>query len=301
MNYLVTGATGFIGRHLVEFLLAHGHSVNYLARHRSKTLDSRAAFHCWNPGDMPPLSSVPRVDAVINLAGEPVAQRWNAEIKQRIYASRVEGTRQLVSAIAGLRHRPSVLVSASAVGYYGNRGDEVLTESSPPGQDFLARVCVEWEQEALRARDSNLRVATVRIAAVLGRDGGALKQMLPSFRLGLGGQFGSGRQWMPWIHVHDLVRLLVFAAETESASGALNGGSPEAVTNAQFTKALARTLHRPALLRIPRFAMRLALGEASDFLFASLRVVPEAARHAGFTFEYPQLDVALEHLLGRMV
>jgi uncharacterized protein (TIGR01777 family) len=297
MNYLVAGATGFIGRHLVEFLLSRGDSVNYLGRRRSRSMDSRAAFHCWNPGEAPPLASVPRLDAVINLAGEPVAQRWNAEVKQRIYTSRVDRTRQLVSAIAGLKYKPAVLVSASAVGYYGDRGDEMLTENSAPGSDFLAKVCVDWEHEAMQARESGLRVVIVRIATVLGRDGGALKKMLLPFRLGLGGRFGNGRQWVPWIHVQDLVRLLVFAAEDTSASGALNGSSPESVTNARFTAALARAAHRPAILPVPKFALKLVLGEAAEFLFASLRVVPEATESAGFQFEYPQLQSALKELL----
>lgn len=297
MNYLITGATGFIGRHLVAFLLARGDSVNYLGRQRSRSMDSRAAFHCWNPGEMPPLSSIPRAEAVINLAGEPIAQRWNDEVKRRIYTSRVDRTRQLVAAIAGLKYKPRVLVSASAVGYYGDRGDEVLTESSTAGSDFLAKVCVDWEGEAMQARGSGVRVVTVRIATVLGRDGGALKPMLIPFRLGLGGRFGNGRQWMSWIHVQDLVRLLAYAADEESASGALNCSSSEPVTNAQFTKALAHALHRPAILPVPKFALKLGLGEAADFLLESLRVMPEGTMRAGFQFDYPQLQRALKELL----
>jgi uncharacterized protein (TIGR01777 family) len=298
MNYLITGATGFIGTHLVAFLLSRGDSVNYLGRQRSRSMDSRAAFHCWNAGELPPLASVPRLDAVINLAGEPVAQRWNSEVKQRIYSSRVDRTRQLVSAIAGLKYKPAVFVSASGANYYGDGGDEVLTENSAPGSDFLAKVCVDWERAALEAQASGLRVATVRIGAVLGREGGALKKMLPPFRLGAGGRFGNGRQWMPWIHVHDLVRLLVFAVEKADVSGPLNGSSAEPVTNAQFTKALARAVHRPALFPVPKFALKLALGEAANFLLGSLRVLPEATTQAGFQFEYPELDSALRSLLG---
>ena len=178
MDYLITGASGFIGRRLVGRLLALGHEVNYLGRKRSGTLDSRAAFHLWNPDEPPPLNSISRLDAIIHLAGEPVAQRWNDEVKQRIYSSRTEGTRKLVSAISELKHKPSVLVSASAVGYYGNRGDEILTEESTAGDDFLAKVCIDWEREASRAREFGLRVVIIRVSLALGREGGALKSML---------------------------------------------------------------------------------------------------------------------------
>lgn len=297
MNFLITGATGFIGRRLIASLLSRGHSVNYLGRKRSKELDPRAAFFCWNPNEQPPLESVPRLDAVIHLAGEPIAQRWNKEIKQRIYASRVDGTRALVSAIERLRYKPSVVVSASAVGYYGDRGDEVLSESSAPGTDFLARLCVDWEREALRAREFGLRVVPVRIAAVLGRGGGALQKILTLFKLGLGGKLGRGRQWMSWIHLEDLVGLLLFAAENSVLSGPVNGSSPNPVTNTEFTATLSKTLHRPALFPAPLFALRLAVGEMADYLFASERVIPNAAQNAGFSFRYPDLPAALKNLL----
>ncbi len=298
MDFLITGATGFLGRRLVQHLLSGGHTVNYLARKRSSILDSRASFHCWNAGDRPPLNSIPRFDAIIHLAGEPIAQRWTSEIKHRIYDSRLDGTRELVAAIAELKHRPSVLVSASAVGYYGHRGDEVLTETSAPGTGFLADLCVQWENEALRAQEIGVGVVPIRIATVLGPEGGALKKMLVPFRLGIGGKFGNGKQWMPWIHVDDLVRLLVFAATTPSVMGPLNGSSPHPVTNAQFTRALGRALRRPAILPIPKFALKLALGEMAEFLFASLKVIPEATEQAGFQFEHPEIDEALRDLLN---
>ena len=297
MNYLVTGATGFIGSKLVTHLLAQGHSVQYLARQRSATLDSRAAFFCWNPAELPPLDAIPRLDAVIHLAGEPIAQRWTPGVKERIRSSRVEGTRKLVAAIANLRFKPSVLVSASAIGYYGDRGNEILTETSSPGDDFLARVCIDWEREAVKARDAGLSVIPVRIATVLGREGGALPRMLPAFRYGLGARFGSGAQWMPWIHIDDLVNLLHFAASNPSLNQPLNAGSPNPVTNANFTKALARAVHRPAVLTSPKFALRLALGEMSDFLFSSTRVLPAATSAAGFRFEHPTLDETLTSIL----
>ncbi len=180
-------------------------------------------------------------------------------MKKRIHDSRVDGTRKLVQQLRGLRHKPSVLVSASAIGYYGDRGDEVLDETKPPGNDFLADVCKEWEREATRARELGLRVVPIRIATVLGREGGALKAMMPVFRSGLGGKFGSGKQWTSWIHVDDLVKLFLFAADNTAIEGVLNGSSPQPLTNAQFTVELGRTLHRPAALPAPKFAMRLIL------------------------------------------
>jgi uncharacterized protein (TIGR01777 family) len=298
MDYLLTGVTGFIGHKLVPHLLANGNEVTYLARKRSNTLDSRAAFHLWNPGEPPPLDSVPTADVVINLAGEPVFQRWNQTVKQRIYESRVNGTRRLVSAIGELRHKPSVLISASATGYYGDRGDEILTETSSPGSGFLARVCVEWEREALRAQEFGLRVAPIRIAPVLGGGGGVLTKTLPVFRWGLGGKVAGGKQWMPWIHIDDLVQLIVFAAQNANMKGPFNGSAPQPVTNADFTRALANAVHRPAIVSVPLFALRLGLGEGAVDMFASQRVLPECTQQAGFEFRYPDLASALRNLLN---
>ncbi len=298
MNYLLTGATGFIGTILVDRLLASGHSVDYLARKRSPHLDSRAAFHLWNGLDLPPLDSVPHFEAVIHLTGEPVAQRWNPEVKKRIVDSRVTGTRSLVAALAQLRSKPAVLVSASAIGYYGNRGDEILTEESAPGSGFLADVCVGWERETWQAERLGIRVAAIRIATVLGKSGGALPKMLQPFRLGLGGKFGNGQQWMSWVHVDDLVELLLFTAANPNASGPLNGSSPQPLTNAAFTEELARAIHRPALFTVPKFALGIALGEMSSFVFDSLRVLPQKTTEAGFQFRYPDLKAALRNVLS---
>ena len=293
MTYLVTGATGFIGSKLVEQLLARGDAVYYLARKRSEKLPSQASFHPWVTSNKPELNALSRIDVVFHLAGEPVAQRWSAAVKKRIYDSRVEGTRNLVSAMRSLQHKPYALISSSAVGYYGERGDDVLTEGEKPGTDFLAEVCKDWEREASRAREFGLRVVPIRTATVLGRNGGALKEMLKPFRLGIGGTFGNGKQWMSWIHVDDLVRMYLFAADSATLSEPLNGSSPHPVTNAEFTKALAHAIHRPAVIPIPKFALKLVLGEMSTFLFTSLRVIPKAAENAGFTFEYPQIEKAL--------
>lgn len=299
MNYLATGATGFIGSKLVNALLAAGDRVNYLGRSRSKSLDSRAAFHCWNAGEKPPLNSVPRIDAVVHLAGEPIAQRWTAEAKKRIYESRVIGTRDLVSAIGELKHKPATLVSASAIGYYGNRGDEILSEQSKPGSGFLADLCMQWEQEARKAQEFGLRVVSIRIAMVLGQNGGALQKMLTPFRLGLGGKLGSGSQWMSWVHIDDLIKLFIFAAENDAVEGALNGASSGPVTNAEFTKTLAGVLHRPAPWTVPQFVLKTAFGEMAEVLLDSARVVPNAAEQAGFRFEYADLRKALEECVQR--
>lgn len=293
MDFLLTGATGFIGRKLVDRLLADGHEVNYLGRKRSRELDSRAAFHLWKSGEIPPLDSVPTVDAVINLAGEPVAQRWNEEVKRRIYASRVNGTRLLVQGLGKLRHKPSVLVSASATGYYGERGDEILTENSAGGSGFLADVCCDWEREALQAEQFGIRVLLIRIAPVVGPGGGILSKVLPLFRSGLGGKLGSGRQWMPWIHIDDLIEMLLFAAATSDVRGPWNGTAPKPTTNAEFTSALAAAVRRPALFTVPRFALRLGLGEAANAMLESQRVVPEGPIRSGFQFRYPDIGLAL--------
>jgi len=297
MTYLVTGATGFIGTRLVNALLGQGHAVYYLARKRSPKLPSQASFHPWETNRQPELNALSRIDGVFHLTGEPIAQRWTPEVKRRIYDSRVQGTKNLVAAIAALRHKPSVLVTASAVGYYGDRGEEVLDESTQAGADFLALTCRDWEAAAFGARELGLRVVPIRIATVLGREGGALPKMMTPFLLGIGGRFGTGKQWMPWIHVEDLIRLFLFAADTQAVDGPLNGASPEPVTNAKFTKVLGSVLHRPTLFAVPKFALKMALGEMAEFVFESQRVVPKAAEQAGFRFEHAQLREALASLI----
>jgi len=237
---------------------------------------------------------------VINLAGESIAgHRWSAAHKQRILDSRVDTTRRLADAIRGAARPPRVFVSGSAVGYYGPHGDEVLTESSGAGADFLARVCVAWESEAARAADRT-RVVCIRTGLVLERDGGALPQMLPPFRFGLGGPVGSGRQYWPWIHRDDWIALVRWAIDHERVDGALNATAPAPATNREFAAALGRAMHRPAILPAPAFALRLLLGEMADALLLSgQRAVPDKAQRSGFVFRYPRVDEALNAIFGR--
>jgi uncharacterized protein (TIGR01777 family) len=253
----------------------------------------------WDPEKQdPPLESVSAADAVIHLAGEPVAQRWTPIAKRRILASRAEGTRRLAAALAELPRRPKALVSASAVGYYGSRGDERLSEISGPGRGFLSEVCIQWEKRAKEAEPLGIRVVRLRIGVVLGKEGGALARMLPAFQWGAGGRLGSGKQWMSWIHVDDLVSLLLFSAQNPDLSGPVNATAPNPVTNTQFTAALAEVLRRPALIPAPAFAVRTLFGEMAEIVLEGQRVLPDAALAAGFEFRYPDLKPALRELLA---
>jgi hypothetical protein len=246
----------------------------------------------------PPAETFDGATAVFHLAGESVANgRWTKARKQRIRDSRVTGTRNLVAGLERLAARPAVLVSGSAVGFYGPRGDETLTESASPGHDFLAEVCVTWEQAALEARSLGIRVALSRTGVALG-NGGALAKMLLPFKLGVGGPLAGGRQWMPWIHVDDLAALLLFAARTESLVGPYNAVAPQPVTNREFSRALARQLHRPAFIPTPYFALRLAFGEMASMLVGSQRAVPQAAEKAGYQFRFPDINATLADILG---
>ena len=292
MKSLVSGATGFIGRALCARLVEPAVLSRDPDRARASLRGARA--FAWRPGAPPPREAFDGVDAVFHLAAEPLAGgRLDPEKARRVRESRVTGTRQLVEAMAGLERRPRVLVSASAVGYYGTRGDEVLTEASGRGEGELAELCERWEREALRAGELGVRVVVLRIGVVLGPGGGALAKMLPIFRLGLGGRLGSGRQWLPWIHRDDLASLAIFAAETSALVGPVNAAAPQPVTNAEFTRALGAALHRPAVLPVPARALRLAVGDLADAVLASQRVLPERALAAGFRFTYTSVEDAL--------
>jgi uncharacterized protein len=297
MRIAITGATGFIGRRLVERLSSKGHTIVALSRNAGAAYPEGVTSAAWDPAAGPPAAgSLAGLGAVIHLAGEPIAQRWTAPAKQRIRDSRIVGTGNLVSALAALEQPPGVLVCASAIGYYGSRGDEILTEASGPGSGFLARLCEEWEDAAGAASTLGIRVVTPRIGIVLDTRGGALARMLPPFRLFAGGTLGSGTQWMSWIHLDDLCSLLAHAVE-QPIAGALNATAPHPVTNAEFTRTLARVLRRPAFLPAPAFALQAAFGEMSEVLLGSQRVLPQAAGAFGFHFQYPELPGALRNIL----
>ena len=303
MRVTVTGATGLIGSKLIAKLKARGDEVTVLSRSPDKaraTLGSGWDVVRWDPGEGPaPREALDGRDGVIHLAGEPVAQRWNEKSKARIRASRETGTRNLVAGLRAADPRPRVLVSSSAVGYYGPHGDEELPESSPAGHDFLARVCVAWEHEAEAAAELGLRVVRVRTGVVLDPDGGALKTMLPPFKLGAGGPVAGGRQFMPWIHVDDVVGILLQALDDSTWTGAVNAAAPTPVTNKTFSKALGRALKRPAFAPVPALAIKALYGEMAEIVTKGQRVVPERTLALGYRFEHADLDEALRSALGR--
>ena len=297
MNITLSGASGLIGRRLLKVLAKDGHALSALSRHAGTNLPPNVRLSVWDSiRSAAPVDGLREADAVIHLAGASVAQRWNAQVKQDIRESRVTGTRNLVKGLAQLSRKPQVLICSSATGYYGSRGDEVLTESSTPGSDFLAEVCVEWEKEAMAAEALGIRVVRVRTGIVLDARGGALQRMLPPFKMGAGGKLGTGKQWMSWIHLDDLAAMFQFAL-AHPLQGAINGTAPHPVTNSDFTRTLAAAVHRPAMFPVPGFALRLLFGEMGDVLLASQRVTPKAPQSAGFTFRFPELAPALTDLL----
>ena len=303
MRILVTGATGFVGRRLVEEFRRQGHTLAALSRdpeEARRDLPGLDQAYRWNPlHELPPVDAFGGVDAVVHLAGETVTGRWTEEKKQAIRESRVLGTANLVKAIVRLETKPQVMVSASAIGYYGDRGDEELTEDSAPGEDFLAEVCQEWEQESGKVEWGGVRSVRVRVGIVLGPGGGALGAMLLPFKLGAGGPLGSGRQWWSWVHRDDLIALILHLIEHPDFSGAVNATGPEPARQKEFAKVLGRVLWRPAVLPAPAFALKIVLGGFSTELLSSKRVLPRTARDLGFRFRYPQLEAALRQALGR--
>lgn len=292
----VTGAAGFVGRKVVEALRTQGARVIALGRRADLGFGEGVEARAFDPNGAPNPEAFAGVDAVVHLAGESVAGRWTPERKRAIEASRVQGTRTLVESLRALERRPSVLVSASAVGYYGDRADQPLTESSAPGSDFLSRVCIGWEDAARQCESLGIRTVCLRTGIVLGA-GGALSQMQPPFKLGVGGPLGSGRQFVPWIHLDDLAALYCFVVENPQLRGPVNGVAPDYATNARFAQALGAALRRPALVPAPAIALGAILGEFASSLLASQLVIPAAALDAGFRWQHPSLEEALVAIL----
>ncbi len=302
MRVLMTGATGLIGKETGKRLIDAGHSITVLARDEDsarKQLPFPAKIFKWDIGQDVPQAALKDIEAVIHLAGEPIANgRWTAEQKKKIHDSRVKGTRELVSAILGSKTKLKAFVLGSAIGLYGDSGDTVLDESSPKGKGFLADVVQDWEAQVEPLSGTGARVVKVRTSVVFSRHGGALEKIIPLFERGVGGQLGNGQQWMSWIHIDDISRLFVFAVENEKASGALNAAAPESIRNERFTKELAKVLDRPVFLPAPEVALKLALGEMSATVLDSQRVQPKRTLEAGFTFKFDSFSEAIEDVAG---
>ncbi|HLK60309.1 MAG TPA: TIGR01777 family oxidoreductase [Chthonomonadaceae bacterium] len=308
MKVVVTGATGVIGKPLCGLLLEAGHQVVVFSRDAAKaqaTLGAKVESVAWGgQAGSEWRAAFGSADTVVHLAGESVGgQRWNDAFKEKIRRSRVDTTRTLVEAMAQSERKPAAFVCASAVGFYGDRRDETLNEDSPPGSDFLGQVCKEWEAEAQKAEALGVRVARMRIGIVLGKEGALEKMLHPlplplsPWKLGLGGPLGSGKQWMPWVHLDDTAGLFFWATTNDAVSGPINVAAPDPVTNAEFSHALGRALHRPSFAAVPAFALKAMLGEFAEILLGGQRLLPSRALALGYTFRYPELDAALQSLV----
>ena len=301
MKILVSGSSGLVGTALGSVLARGGHTVCRLVRPQSAVGEGATEGFAvaWDPATGELGGAGVGADAVVNLAGASIADgRWTKQRKELLRASRIDTTRALVNALAKMNARPSVLVSASAIGYYGNRGDETLTEESKPGRDFLSSLAQEWEVEALKAEALGIRVVLARFGIILAREGGALPKMMVPFKFGAAGKLGSGRQWMSWVTLEDVVGILRFAIENASVRGVINVVSTQPLQNVEFTKVLAKAMHRPALFPAPAFALRLALGEMADaLLLSSQRVLPQVLEKTGYQFVHSDLSTALKNLV----
>jgi uncharacterized protein (TIGR01777 family) len=298
MNYFITGGLGFVGRHLSNFLLKEGNRVTAIGQNPNPNLIEHSNFR-YIPADMtkPGIwqDELRDQQVIVNLAGKSIFRRWTEKYKRQIYDSRILTTRNLVEALPE-DHR-IILCSTSAVGFYGSRGEDVLTEESPPGEDFLAKVGKDWEWEALQATNKGVRVVLTRFGIVLDRDGGAMSKMIPAFRYFVGGPLGSGRQWFPWIHMHDLIYAYKFVIAKQQISGAVNFCAPEPVRQRELAAKLAEALDRPAFLPAPAFLIKLLLGEFGRSLLSSQRVVPEKLQKSGYRFTYPDIKSAVDEIV----
>ena len=296
MKLVITGASGFIGTALCQQLLQQGHTLTLFTRGAPREPNTGVKrWHHWTPGTLRDWDSeLDGVDGVINLAGEPIAEiKWSATQRRRLEKSRVDSTHVLVQGCAKAKLTPKFLINASAVGYYGPHGDEIITEEAPAGADFLSQLCHNWEAEAMRAERLGMRVVRLRTGIVLGRGGGALEKMVPPFKWFTGGPLSSGKQWMSWIHLEDQVRLILYLIENQQAAGPINATAPNPARNKDFSRALGKVLHRPSWMPVPGFILRIGLGDMADMLLTGQRVMPAAAQKLGFEFRYPNLPEAL--------
>lgn len=302
MKILVTGGTGFIGRQIASRLLQDGHEMTILTRSTSQLGEVRPGVVYLRADPTQKgrwQAAIEDHDAAINLAGASIFTRWTAAHKKAIQESRLKTTRHLVEGIPPQSQKPFTLLSASAVGYYGFSGDETLTEDSPPGNDFLAQIAREWEEEAMKAKEKGARVVIMRLGIVLGEKGGALSQLIPLFRKYIGGPVGSGQQWFSWVHIQDLGEAIVFLIKHAEISGPVNICAPNPVTNKDLAKALGKALNRPSIIPTPGFLVKLVLGEMASIILKGQKVIPKRLQESGFVFQYPEIEQALTSLLGR--
>lgn len=299
MKIVVAGGTGLVGRKLVEKFIADGHTVIVLTRGASRVDSPQLRFLSWDPEKWQiPIQDLEGSDAIVNLAGTNINdKRWDEKFKRVLVDSRLFSTRCLIKACEKMKSKPKCFVSASAVGFYGNAKDRVCVEDSTSGSDFMATLCVGWEKEASRAVDLGIRTVVARLGIVLSSQGGALAEMLPIFRWGLGGRLGSGQQWMSWVHIDDVTKAIDWFLNRDKISGTFNVTAPNPVTNRQFTKSLGKALHRPTFLYVPPFALKKKVGELSEVLLSGQKVLPQKCMRFGFQFSYPQLDGALVQII----
>ncbi len=301
MHVFLMGGTGFLGSHLAHYLHAQGHTLSLLVRSEKKKGMFPSDCEVIGGDPLQPghwQESAAKADLVVNLVGKNIFSRWTEQEKEQIYTTRIEATRMAVQAVSQ-SDSPPALINANAVGYYDPSREEVATENAPPGENFLSRISIDWQNEALKAEKHGSRVVILRIAPPLSKEGGALASMLTPFRLGLGGRLGSGKQPFPWIHLTDFLRAVEFLAQNQEVSGPANICAPEIVSNAEFTRALARALRRPALFPVPSLALKLALGELSQMLLQAPKVKPEVLLQNGFEFRFPSIAMALQDILAR--
>lgn len=298
MNVVITGGSGFVGSHLCQLLVKQGHTVTIVGNTPPKQNAQGIAFIKANllEEEVPPIFA--ECEAIIHLAGAPIFHRWTKSYKQLILDSRIKTAQKICLFLSQQTKRPKVFISASATGFYGNRGDNLLTETAKPGSDFLSSVCIEWEKAAEKFSSLGMRVVSVRTSTVLGSDGGALAKMIPLFRWGLGGKLGNGKQWFPWIHIDDLTRIYAEALQNPQMTGAINAVAPGKIRNVEFTKTLGNILKRPTFLPVPSFALRLCLGAFANALLSSQRVMPEKLQQMKFPFLYPKIEKALLQISG---